>query len=211
MSLDSFVNRPNNTKERDFKDFVHKLSITIESLGAFKGKEGKKLNLSKLSEYLNLSKSELEELIDLILQFQEMFEHVFIDYIIRKKTQNGAIYFTLERRETVDNPQNSYQEIEVPDKIQLNPHQINHLSDIIYLFQFIKKGKGFDLNEKSSELLDNLKRLMETHSYLFYKNGGDLLYPTALCLEFGNRILSYNKSNKQLTDLQIDTHTFEVK
>ena len=200
MTLDSYANSTGLDSKRDFKDFVEKLGIIIESLGAFKGREGKKLNLSRLADHLNLSKQELENLIDLVLQFQDMFEGVFIDYRIIKKNERGSIYFTLKKRIVV-----------IPEIIKLNVTQVNQLSDITYVFQHIRKGKGFNIDEKPSELVENVKNLMDSYPFLFDKNGGDLIYPSVICLEFGNQVRSYNKSNKQLSELKVNNHKFVVE
>ena len=77
------------------------------------------------------------------------------------------------------------------------------------MFKFVNRGKGFDISEGETELLDNLKELKDTHPYLFEGNG--ITYPTKLGLQLGDLIISYNKCNRHIKNLTIDNYTFTVE
>ena len=81
------------------------------------------------------------------------------------------------------------------------------ISDIIYIFQHVKRGKAFNLNTSDSELIRNLKIMHEAHPYLFNQGGNGLIYPTTLALKLGKLIHSYKKSNKKIKNLVVDNIT----
>jgi len=87
-----------NTKILDAEQFQRTLQIinqTIESLGKFEGNYDKKFNFSELVRRLNIPSTEVDEFIYLLLNFQEKFENVFLNYRLKKKIENGTIYLTV--------------------------------------------------------------------------------------------------------------------
>jgi len=84
-------------------------------------------------------------------------------------------------------------------------------NDIIYVFKFVKRGKGFDIYQNGSELLVNLKQLKVEHPYLFESKGNGIIYPSELGLNLGELIISYNKSNREIKKLTVDNFTFIVE
>jgi len=190
-----------NTKILDVVQFQRTLQIinqTIESLGKFEGNYDKKFNFSELSRRLNIPNTEIDEFIYLLLNFQEKFENVFLTYRLKKKIENGTIYLTVEKREIDSIP------IRPQDIIKFSPSQVQLLNDIIYTFKYVKRGKGFDVVENGTELSSNLKKLRSGHPYLFDKKSNGLIYPSPFGLKLGDLIISYNKGNRELTEITID-------
>ena len=192
-----------NTKILDVVQFQRTLQIinqTIESLGKFEGNYDKKFNFSELSRRLNIPNTEIDDFIYLLLNFQEKFENVFLTYRLKKKIENGTIYLTVEKREIEGIP------IRPPGIIAFSPFQIQLLNDIIYSFRHVKRGKGFDVAKNGTELSSNLKQLRSEHPYLFEIKSNGLIYPSPFGLKLGDLIISYNKGNKEITEMTIDNH-----
>ena len=90
----------------------------------------------------------------------------------------------------------------IPKKIRITKGECNLLSDIIYLFKFVKKGKGFDVDTNGTDLLSNIKELCDYYPFLFQRQNG-FLYPSEFGLKLGELLLSYKKSNKTIDMLQV--------
>jgi len=196
-----------NTKVLDAVQFQRTLQVlnqTIESLGKFEGNYDKKFNFSELVRRLNIPSTEIDEFIYLLLNFQEKFENVFLTYRLKKKIENGTIYLTVERREIDSIP------IRPPEIITFSPSQVQLLNDIIYTFRYVKRGKGFDVAKNGSELSSNLKQLRSEHPYLFESKSNGLIYPSPFGLKLGDLIISYNKGNRELTEITFDNHKVVV-
>ena len=199
-------NVTNSNTHRNFSHFIEILNHVVDALGAFKHRYDRKFNISELSKYLRIPNADINSLISLILNFQEKYETVFNNYHLKKKIMNNKVYLIAER--------NSEQQLDpaenvpsIPNIINLKRDHAKLLSDIIYIFQHVKRGKAFDLNCSDSNLLKNLKIMKDTHPYLFYYNGNGLIYPSEIGLQLGNLIHSYNKSNKKITNLVIENTT----
>ena len=196
-----------NTKVLDAVQFQRTLQVlnqTIESLGKFEGNYDKKFNFSELVRRLNIPSTEIDEFIYLLLNFQEKFENVFLTYRLKKKIENGTIYLTVEKREIDSIP------IRPPEIIKFSPSQVQLLNDIIYTFRYVKRGKGFDVAKNGSELSSNLKQLRSEHPYLFESKSNGLIYPSPFGLKLGDLIISYNKGNRELTEITFDNHKVVV-
>ena len=197
MTVDSYI----HGIRIDFKKTLQILDQIIDALGAFKDHYNKKFNFTKLANLLKIPKSEIEQVVSLVLKFQEKFETVFEDYRIKKEIINGRIYFAAKKK-NVDSPG----EVE----INLEKDQAKLLSDVIYTFKFVKRGKGFDLKFVSSELVKDIRKLMKAHPCLFHKNGNNLVYPSKLGLELGETINSYFKCNRIFDEIIIDNYKITV-
>ncbi len=199
----------NSEINNNVSSVLKKFHQIINALGEFKDRYNKKFNFSKLVEYLKIPSKEIDELIYFILKIQKQFNSVFKDYELKKKIINGQIYLVSEKKKPALN--RLYNIIFVPENVKLSKEQAKWLSDIIYLFKFVQKGKGFDLkNSHTPELLKNLKNLKDEYPYLFLENGNNLTYPTEIALELGSQILSYNKSNKPIKNLKIKEFKFVI-
>ncbi len=193
----------------NFNSILRKFHQIINALGEFKDRYDKKFNFSKLLEHLRIPSTEVDDLIYFILKMQKQFNTIFKDYELKKKIINRQIYLVSEKKKPVLHRQDNI--IFVPENVKLSKEQAKWLSDIIYLFKFVQKGKGFDLkNSHAPELLKNLKNLKEQHPYLFIKNRNDLTYPTEIALELGSQILSYSKSNKPINNLRVKEFNFVI-
>jgi len=200
------VNVTNSNMHHNFSYFIEILNHVVDALGAFKHRYDRKFNISELSKYLKIPNADINDLISLILNFQEKYETVFNNYHLKKKIMNNKVYLIAER--------NSEQQLDSAENVPKTPNIItmkrDHaklLSDITYIFQYVKRGKAFDLNSSDSTLLKNLKIMKDTHPYLFYYNGNGLIYPSEIGLQLGNLIHSYNKSNKKIKNLVIENTT----
>lgn len=187
-----------NREKLSYKTFKQILTILEE----FKKNLDKRFNFTKLGLYLSLEPSEVDEIISLILTFQDLFENVFKNYTIKKKIVNNQIYLIAEPHRTL--------QCLIPHKIRITKHHLTLLNDIIYFFKFVQRGKGFDVVGNGSDLLKNVQELFEYYPYFFLKKHG-LLYPSELGLELGELILSFKKNNKHLKKLQVKEHTIIVE
>ncbi|KKK72608.1 hypothetical protein LCGC14_2902160 [marine sediment metagenome] len=194
----------NSNSRRNRYDFKLLLKI-IDTLGQFENNYNKKFNFSKMAQCLRIPNSEIDEIIDLLLNFQNLFESVFNNHRIKKSRLNNQIYLTVDEK---DEEIVAINDIE-PKKISISSEHLKLFNDIIYVFKFVNRGKGFDISDGKTELLDNLKELKNTHPYLFEGNG--ITYPTKLGIELGDLIISYNKSNRHIKNLTIGNYTFMVE
>ncbi|MFX1268896.1 MAG: hypothetical protein ACFFAK_13125, partial [Promethearchaeota archaeon] len=145
---------------------------------------------------LGLLPKEGEELLNLIFQFQELFHFKLDGYILYKKRKNTNLYLALKKKSLIKDGDN----LEV-NEINLTKAESNLLSDIIFYFQHIKIGRGFDVLYNNSELIQKVKRLKGTHPYFFEHRGNGLIYPTKLAVDLGVQILSYQRGNKPIKEL----------
>ena len=88
----------NYQQKRHFQKYTLLLNQIIDILADFKRDYTKKFNFSKLSRYLNIPNSEIDNIVSLLLNFQEKFENVFLNYHLKKKIQDNQIYLTVEKR-----------------------------------------------------------------------------------------------------------------
>jgi len=184
------------------KKFVSVINRVVTILEKFTNNYEKRLNFTKLARLLNLNPSEVDEIITLILTFQEIFTSTFTTYIVKKKIVDNQIFLITE-------PKKSSQYI-IPKKIKLSSDNFNLLSDIIYMFKFVKRGKGFDVKVNGNELLSNIKELWNYYPYFFEVNENGLMYPSEFGLKLGELILSYNKSGKAIESIPLDNHIIMV-
>lgn len=183
----------------------------INAIGEFEGHYDKKFNFSKLTKLLKIPTSEVNYIISLILNFQDKFERVFNEYKLEKREINDQIYLITEKKlspmikKTFNNTTTN-----INIEKSLSKAHSNLLSDIIYVFKHVERGKGINLSDKNTELLKNVKELYQTHPYLFQKNGNNLLYPSNVALKLGDTILSYRKSGKKVTTMKINNYIFTI-
>jgi len=165
----------------------------IYALEKFKDFPNSQFNFSKLISNLGLLPKEGELLLDIIFRCQNLLYTHLNGYLLHKKRKNTTIYLTLRNKSTLESPE-SFESKE----ININNEHSNLLSDIIYYFQHVKIGKGFDLNCSGSELIHKVKDLKRIHPYFFEHRGNGLLYPTKLAIDLGTHILLYKRGNKPI-------------
>ncbi|MHA2036243.1 MAG: hypothetical protein ACW98X_07405 [Promethearchaeota archaeon] len=190
-----------STIQENVKSNYRNITRVVKILEKFARNYNKRLNITKLAKYLKLNSHELDEIMSLILRFQDLFTTTFESYHIRKKIIDNQIFLLVEPK-TQNNT--------IPKKIKLPLNEINLLNDIIYMFKFVKRGNGFDVKANGTELLSNIKEFWDYHPYFFEEHENGLIYPSEFGLKFGELLLSYKKSGKHLETVFIDDHEIMV-
>ena len=179
------------------------LQQVLIALKSFEGKYEKKFNFSKLASYLRLSERSSQIFLNFFLEMQEDFKEfsrIFQGRELSLKHEGNTIYLTAKK---------TYKEL--PETIILKKEHEEWLSDLIYAFKHVKKGKGFDLKKNNGEMIKHLRLLMNHHPYFFIKNGDDLIYPSRLASELGNILFTYKKLNKNLDAIEIMNSNIRVE
>lgn len=192
------------SENSDNQQLLKKLHQMVNALGEFKNRYDKKLNFSKLIKFLKLNDGNTEEIVYLILRFQEQFTEIFKDHTLRRKIISGQTYLVPEKK------LHNYKEkiLLIPETVRVCKKDSKTLSDVTYLFMYVRRGKGFDLDENTTDLIKNIKLLRQKHPYFFIKNGNNLIYPSQVALELGNRIQTYHKGNKLLKTITLHKCNF---
>ncbi len=177
----------------------------ISALERFQTRKNSLFSLDKLAEYLNLSQRDLEEVLELVFRFQNLFNLVFTDFILCKKWRNDKTYLILKPKSDV-----TCQFRSGLKEVEINQTQVNLLSDIIYYYQHVKIGKGFNIKRNKTELSKKVKQFNRSHSYFFEHRGNGLIYPSKLAVEAGKLIQSYNRSKKTISKLQIEDFIIQI-
>ena len=184
---------------------IKQLNQVLLALEKFHARRNSLFSLDKLADYLKLSASELEEVLKLIFRFQQLFSSAFEGYILCKKWKNDKTYLILK-------PKSEFKDISVlgPKEIEITRDQVKLLSDVVYFFQRVKIGKGFDLKRNGTELSRKVKELKKSHPYFFESKGNGLVYPSELAVDAGNLVLSYDRSKRSFSRLKISDYTIEI-
>ena len=186
-------------------DQIKQLHQIITALEQFKTRKSSLFSLDKLAQYLNLTERELEEVLWLVFRFQSLFTSKFEDFVLVKKWKNEKKYLILK-------PECEVKNIGVvePKEIEIDKDQAKVLNDVVYYFQHVKIGKGFDIKSNGAELSKKIRQLKSTHNFFFENRGNGLVYPSKLAVEAGNLIRSYNKSKKSLSKLEIEDYLIQI-
>jgi hypothetical protein len=188
----------------DNQELLKKLHQVVSAIGEFKNRYDKKLNFSKLIKFLKLNDADTEEIVYLILRFQEQFTEIFKDHTLSRKIISGQTYLVPEKK------LHNYIEkiLLIPDTVRVCEKDSKTLSDVTYFFKYVHRGNGFDLEVNTTDLIKNVICLRQEHPYFFVKNGSNLVYPSQIALELGNMIQTYNKSNKLLKTITLHKCNF---
>jgi len=181
------------------------LHLIVTALERFQTQKNNLFSLDKLSNYLNLSARELEEMLELVFRFQNLFNSVISGFILCKKWKNDKYYLILKPKSDV-----SCQDFSDLKEVEINQTQVNLLSDVIYYFQHVKIGKGFNVNRNKTELSKKVRLLNRSHPYFFEHRGNSLIYPSKLAVEAGKLIQSYNRSKKTISKFQIEDFIIQI-
>ncbi|MBA7646883.1 hypothetical protein ES703_54649 [subsurface metagenome] len=179
-------------RNRKLLQVLHQI---LDVLSNFARNYDKRLNFSKFASYLKLNPSEVEEIICLLLNFQELYETTFNKYSLRKRINNNQVYLITEKIQKLNS---------IPLKIRMSQSHINQFNDIIYFFKHIKRGKGFDVLANGTDLLKNVKELCDYYPYYFQEQQNGLIYPSEFGLKLGELLLSYKKSNKNIKKIDVE-------
>jgi len=177
----------------------------ISALERFQTRKASLFSLDKLANYLNLSERDLEEVLELVFRFQNLFNSVISDFVLCKKWSNDKYYLMLKPKSEV-----SSRDLSDLKEVEIDQTQVNLLSDVIYYFQHIKIGKGFNVNRNTTELSKKVKQLNRSHPYFFEHRGNGLIYPSKLAVEAGKLIQSYNRSKKTISKLKIENFVIQI-
>jgi len=184
---------------------IKQLNQILSALEKFEVRKDSLFSLDKLADYLDLSTSELDAFLEIIFRFQKLFDCVFEGSFLCKKWKNDKNYLILKPKSEVKD--GSVLELK---EIEIDRDQIKLLSDIVYFFRRVKIGKGFDLKKNGTELSRKVKELKKAHPYFFESKGNDLVYPSKLAIEAGNLILSYDRSKKSVSKIQIGEYFVKI-
>ena len=177
----------------------------ISALERFQTRKNSLFSLDKLANYLNLSERDLEEVLELVFRFQNFFNSVISDFVLCKKWRNDNCYLILKTKSEV-----SSHDLTDLKEVEINQAQMNLLSDVIYYFQHVKIGKGFNINRNTTELSKKVKQFNRSHPFFFEHRGNGLIYPSKLAVEAGMIIQSYNRSKKAISKLQIEDFIIQI-
>ena len=181
----------------DSKRFVLNFQKILEILEEFKNNYTKRLNFSKIAKILDLSPSEGDQVISLLLQSQDLFNHIFRNYQLKKHIENNHIYLLAKPKRS-------------PLYQVLTSAQIELMNDIIYTFKNVKRGQGFAVKANGSVLIKKIMNLQAEHPYLFEKKENGLIYPSKIGFQLGEFILACTRSNKALKKIPIENYIFMV-
>ncbi len=186
-------------------DQIKHLHKIISALEQFQTRKNSLFSLDKLANYLNLSERDIKEVLEIVFRFQALFSSMFEGYILVKKWKNEKTYLTLKPKSEVKNL-----DLKEPKEIEIDKDQAELLNDIVYYFQRVKIGKGFNIKSSGAELSKKVKQLNRSHPYFFEHRGNGLIYPSKLAVEAGKLIQSYNRSKKTLSKLEIDDYSIQI-
>jgi len=184
---------------------IKQLHQIVSALEKFQTRKNSLFSLDKLANYLTLSERDLEEMLELVFRFQNLFNSVISDFILCKKWRNNTSYLILKPKSDV-----TYQNLSDLKEVEIHQTQLNLLSDVIYYFQHVKIGKGFNIIRNNTELSKKVKQLNRSHPYFFEHRGNGLIYPSKLAVEVGRLIQSYNRSKKTISKLQIEDFIIQI-
>lgn len=186
-------------------DKIKQLHQIISALEQFQTRKNSLFSLDKLANYLNLSERDLEEVLELVFRFQSLFSLLFEGLILVKKWKKEKMYLILKSKSEVKNI-----DLMGLKEIEISKDQAEALNDIMYYFQHVKIGKGFDVRRNGAKLSKKVKQLNRSHPHFFGHRGDGLIYPSELAVEAGNLIRSYNKSKKSISKLQIEDFIIKI-
>ena len=177
----------------------------ISALEKFQSRNKSMFSLERLATYLQLSVGELNEILELVFRFQNLFNSVFEGFYLFKKWKNNKIYLVLKLKSEVKKPITNE-----PKEIEIEQGQVRALNDIVYYFLHVKIGKGFNIKQNSTELSKKIRELKRCHPYFFEYRGNGLIYPSKLAVETGKLISIYKKSKKLITKLEVEEYLIQI-
>ena len=184
---------------------IKQLHQIVSALEKFQTRKNSLFSLDKLANFLNMSERDLEEVLELVFRFQNLFNSVISGFVLCKKWREDKCYLILKPKSEV-----SIHDLSDLKEVEINRTQVNLLSDVIYYFQHVKIGKGFNVNRNTTELSKKVKQFNRTHPFFFEHRGNGLIYPSKLAVEAGMIIQSYHRSKKTISRLQIEDFIIQI-
>lgn len=169
-----------------FTDFIQE-NLPIE--------QEKSFNLYDLSEQLNISTNNLIFLFTIFMYACE-FCHEYRDKI-DIKILNNTINFYYSKKHI--------------NEISLDIKDYKDISDIIYLFKNIQRGKGFEVKSNPNfPIIKKIKELNNRYPFLFKRLNG-FVFPSEIGYKLGNVALSFKRTNQIPKKLDIFNYRFDIK
>ncbi|MFX0008876.1 MAG: hypothetical protein ACFE9R_01065 [Candidatus Hermodarchaeota archaeon] len=177
---------------------ISQIQTWLNLLKQFIDKGHSSLNTDKVADVLHLTANGMVELLELTFEWQKIFHSILPGNSFIKVRKNNTWYLILSPR------------LLYHTEIQISNEEINILNDIIYYFQHIAKGKGFNTRYTTTELLKKLKNLYKIHPYFFERRGNGLIYPSSLALSVGSTLEKYNRTNKDINCISVEEYLIRI-
>ena len=190
--------------EINSSDLILRAYDLILALKPLKTKPNCQLNVAKFGACYKLSNEQLKVLVDLVLQFQTLFQDVFKGNRLQSEWKNGITFLSLVPWI------HKYSKRPKLKQINLSSKHANNLLDLTYVYQHVKIGKGFDTKLVQSGICQKAMEVYRAHPYLMEKNGNGLLYPSSLAIKIGAELRIYAKLNRTILTLNIDNYIIHI-
>ena len=172
-----------------WQKFLDLLNIKMKSNPPFS------INLEELSE-------ELDVPVDQITFFSKMLSSFY--------GNNNLTHNSLDIKPTSKDLEVTIKPEETKE-VTLTQETYQIISDLIYFFKNINKGRGFEIySDKDSSLHNKIKKLSESYPFFFRKLNG-FLYPSEVLYRLGTEAMSYKRSNQVPKELTILRYRFVIE
>jgi hypothetical protein len=185
-------------------DLIQRVHDLISALKPLKANPNCQLNVANFGACYKLSNEQLTVLVDLVLQFQTLFQDDFKGNRLQSKWRNGTMFLSLVPRIHKNSKRPKLRQINLSSK------QANNLLDLTYMYQHVEIGKGFDPKLVQSQICKKAKEVYRAHPYLMEKNGNGLIYPSLLAIKIGEELRIYAKLNRTIITLNIDNYIIHI-
>lgn len=152
-------------------------------------------NLKDLSAELGISLEELNNLFAMFVSAQELSRGKY--ECVKTQVSNDEVVFASDK--------------EARELVSLKVEEYQNISDIVYLFKNIRRGRGFEANlDADNSIIEKIRGLNKKFSFLFRRLNG-FIYPTEVCYKLGVEALSFKRSNKVPHSLSVLNYQFIIK
>ncbi|NHJ25800.1 MAG: hypothetical protein EAX89_14560 [Candidatus Lokiarchaeota archaeon] len=173
---------------------ISRLHKILDLLEHFCERKERKISITKVASIMNLSIAELDALLEIILRCQSIFEASLQNQKFYRVWNNGNYYLSTKNVNTNTSCM----------EICLSTTHLQLLNDIIYYFNHINKGIGFDIRFPSTNLLKKIKSFKKIHPHFFEYRGNGLLYPSEFALKVGEIVKNYHRLNKPISTISCE-------
>ena len=185
-------------------DLIQRVHDLISALKPLQAKPNCQLNVANFGACYNLSNEQLTILVDLVLQFQTLFQDDFKGNRLQSEWRNGTTFLSLVPRIHKSSKCPKFKQINLSSK------HASNLLDLTYVYQHVKIGKGFDPKLVQSDICQKAKEVYRAHPYLMEKNRNGLIYPSLLAIKIGAELRIYAKLNRTIITLNIDNYIIHI-
>ncbi len=174
--------------------FIHWQRFLDYVLSYLQEEESAHFNLERLSEELEIPISEIRGFSKILVSVYEIINKIRDD--IDLKISKDELKFVQKKA--------GYKEI----SLSINGYQ--NISDIIYFFKNINKGRGFEINsQEHSSFRERIGKLKEQFPFLFRRLNG-FIYPSEVGYKLGLEALSFKRYNQIPKELDILNFRFII-